>query len=214
MKVLPAMIAEDQRQLDTRLNRVKGFACHIMLDVMDGVFVSGRSLDFDYKLPTGPRYQAHLMVRDPLRRIGGLVGKADTAIIHVESVKDIPGVINVTRDHGLGTFLAINPDTPVDAVAPHISRLDGVLVMTVRPGRYGSPFLPWCLGKVEALRAMDGELVIEVDGGMNPETVARAVETGANMVAVGSYIVASDDPVKAYTQLVESVHAAQLRNQR
>jgi ribulose-phosphate 3-epimerase len=154
------------------------------------------------------------MVRDPLRRIGGLVGKADTAIIHVESVKDIPGVINVARDHGLGTFLAINPDTPVDSVAPHISRLEGVLVMTVRPGRYGSPFLPWCLGKVEALRAMDGELVIEVDGGMNPETAARAVETGANMVAVGSYIVASDDPVKAYTQLVESVHAAQLRNQR
>jgi ribulose-phosphate 3-epimerase len=212
MKVLPALIAEDQRQLDKMLNRVKGFACHIMLDVMDGVFVSGRSLDFDYKLPNGPRYQAHLMVRDPLRYIGGLVGEADTAVIHVESVKDIPEVINVTVDHGLGTFLAINPDTPVDAVAPYILRLDGVLVMTVQPGRYGSPFLPWCLEKVEALRALDGELVIEVDGGMNPENAARAVEAGADMVAVGSYIVASEDPVKAYTRLVEAVHAAMLRN--
>jgi len=214
MKVLPAIIAEDQRQLDNMLNRIKGFACHIMLDVMDGVFVSGRSLDFDYTLPTGLRYQAHLMIEDPLRQIGGLVGKADTAIIHVESVEDISEVINITLDHGLGTFLAINPGTPVDAVAPHISRLDGVLVMTVQPGSYGSPFLPWCLGKVEALRAMDGELVIEVDGGINPETATRAVETGADMVAVGSYIAASDDPMKAYTRLVEAVHAARGRIQR
>jgi len=213
-EVLPAIMAGDQGQLDGRLDRVMGFAGHIMLDVMDGVFVPGRSLDFDYTLPTGPRYQAHLMVEDPLRRISRLVGKVETAIMHVEAVKDVPEAIKVTEDHGLGSFLAINPDTPVDAVAPHLSRLDGVLVMTVQPGRYGSRFLPRCLEKVEALRAMDGELVIEVDGGMNPETAAMAVEMGADVVAAGSYIVASDDPMKAYTRLVEAVHAAQERIRR
>jgi ribulose-phosphate 3-epimerase len=211
---LPAIIAGDQGQLDERLDRVTGFAGHIMLDVMDGGFVPSRSLDFDYKLPKGPRYQAHLMVEDPLRRISRLVGKAETAIIHVEAVEDIPEAIKVTGDHGLGTFLAINPDTPVDAVAPYLSRLDGVLVMTVQPGRYGSRFLPWCLGKVEALRVMDGELIIEADGGMNPETAAMAVEVGADVVAAGSYIVASDDPMKAYTRLVEAVQAARRRMQR
>ena len=210
-EVLPAIMAGDQGQLDGRLDRVMGFAGHIMLDVMDGVFVPGRSLDFDYTLPTGPRYQAHLMVEDPLRRISRLVGKVETAIMHVEAVKDVPEAIKVTEDHGLGSFLAINPDTPVDAVAPHLSRLDGVLVMTVQPGRYGSRFLPWCLVKVEALRAMDGELVIEVDGGMNPETAAMAVEMGADVVASGSYIVASDDPMKAYIRLVEAVHASRGR---
>ncbi|MCK4703507.1 ribulose-phosphate 3-epimerase, partial [Candidatus Bathyarchaeota archaeon] len=87
-------------------------------------------------------------------------------------------------------------------------------VMTVQPGRYGSRFLPWCLKKIEALRAMDGELVIEVDGGMNPETAAMAVEMGADMVASGSYIVASDDPENAYARLVEAVHAARVRAQR
>jgi ribulose-phosphate 3-epimerase len=208
---LPAIIAWDQGQLDERLDRVTGFAGHIMLDVMDGGFVPSRSLDFDYKLPKGPRYQAHLMVEDPLRRISRLVGKAETAIIHVEAVEDIPEAIKVTGDHGLGTFLAINPGTPVDAVAPYLSRLDGVLVMTVQPGRYGSRFLPRCLRKVEALRAMDGELVIEADGGMNPETAAMAVERGADVVAAGSYIVASDTPMKAYTRLVEAVQAARRR---
>ena len=207
-EVIPAIIAGDQVQLDERLDRVTGFAGHIMLDVMDGVFVPGRSLD---TLPKGPRYQVHLMVEDPLRRISRLVGKIETAIIHVEAVKDVQEAISVTGDHGLGSFLSINPDTPVDAVAPHLSRLDGVLVMAVKPGRYGSRFLPWCLKKVEALRAMDGELVIEVDGGMNPETAAMAVEMGADMVAAGSYIVASDDPKNAYARLVEAVHAAQER---
>ena len=213
-EVIPAIIAGDQVQLDERLDRVTGFAGHIMLDVMDGVFVPGRSLDFDYTLPKGPRYQAHLMVEDPLRRISRLVGKIETAIIHVEAVKDVQEAISVTGDHGLGSFLSINPDTPVDAVAPHLSRLDGVLVMTVQPGRYGSRFLPWCLKKVEALRAMDGELVIEVDGGMNPETAAMAVEMGADMVAAGSYVVASDDPENAHARLVEAVHAARVRAQR
>jgi len=213
-EVIPAIIAGDQVQLDERLDRVTGFAGHIMLDVMDGVFVPGRSLDFDYTLPKGPRYQVHLMVEDPLGRISRLVGKIETAIIHVEAVKDVQEAISVTGDHGLGSFLSINPDTPVDAVAPHLSRLDGVLVMTVKPGRYGSRFLPWCLKKVEALRAMDGELVIEVDGGMNPETAAMAVEMGADMVAAGSYVVASDDPENAYARLVEAVHAARVRAQR
>jgi len=210
-EVLPAIIAGDQGQLDERLKRVTGFAGHIMLDVMDGVFVSGSSLDFDYTLPTGPRYQAHLMVEDPLRRLGGLMGKAETAIIHVEAETDIPEAIRRTDDHGLKTFIAVNPDTPVDVVAPYLAKLDGVMVMTVQPGRYGSRFLPWCLGKVEALRAMDGGLIIEVDGGMNPETAAMAVEMGADIVASGSYIIASDDPKKAYARLVEAVHASRGR---
>ncbi len=214
IEVLPAIIAWDQAQLDERLDRVIGFAGHVMLDMMDGVFVPGRSLDFDCTLPTGPRYQAHLMVEDPVRHMGRLVRDIETAIIHVEAVKDIPEAISVTEDHGMGTFLAVNPDTPVDAVTPYLTSLDGVLVMTVQPGRYGSRFLPRCLEKVEALRAMDGELVIEVDGGMNPMTAALAVEMGADMVAAGSYIVASDDPMKAYTRLVEAVHAARRRIRR
>jgi ribulose-phosphate 3-epimerase len=204
-------MAEDQEQLDERLSRVKGFACHVMLDMMDGVFVPGRSLDFDYTLSTGIRYQAHLMIDDPLRHISKLMGYIKTVIIHVETVKNISEAIGVTEDHGLGTFLAVNPDTPVDAVVPYLTSLDGVLVMTVQPGRYGSRFLPRCLEKVEAIRALDGEIVIEVDGGMNPVTAAMAVEMGADMVASGSYIVASDDPMKAYTRLVEAVHAARGR---
>jgi len=209
--VLPAIIAGDQAELDERLGVVTGFAGHIMLDVMDGVFVPGKSLDFDYTLPAGPRYQGHVMAVDPSRHMDRLVGVADSAVIHVEAVGDVAGAVAGARTRGLGAFLAVNPGTPVDAVAPFIPLLDGVLVMAVEPGRYGSPFLPRCLGKVEALRAMDPELVLEVDGGMNPETAALAVEMGADAVAVGSYIFGSGDPSKAYTDILEVVQAASPR---
>jgi len=208
---MPAIIADDQKQLDERLRTVTGFAGHVMLDVMDGVFVPGASLDFEYSLPKGPKYQAHLMAVDPQRHMDRLVGVAEAAVIHVEAVEDAPGAVAAARDRGLEAFLAVNPETPVDAVAPYVPLLDGVLVMTVHPGRYGSPFLPWCLGKVEALRAMDAELVVEVDGGINPETAALAVEMGADAVAVGSYILASGDPSKAYANIVEAAKSASRR---
>ena len=211
MEVLPAIIAVDQEQLDHMLNKVKDFVAYIMLDIMDGVFVPGRSLDFDYRLPADPRYQTHLMVEDPIRHMSRFPVEADTAIIHIESVNNISKVVSVTHDQGIRTFLAINPETPVDAVTAHLSRIDGILVMTVQPGRYGSRFLPWCLEKVKALRTLDDELVIEVDGGMNPETATMAIEMGADAVAVGSYIFSSDDPLKAFISIVEAAQSASHR---
>jgi len=209
--VLPAVIAGDQEELDGRLGLVAGFAGHVMLDVMDGVFVPGRSLDFEYALPKGPRYQGHVMAVDPSRHLDRLVGVADSAVIHVEAVDDVAAAVAGARTRGLAAYLGVNPGTPVEAVSPYVPVLDGVLVMAVEPGRYGSLFLPWCLGKVEALRAMGPELVLEVDGGMNPETAALAVEMGANAVAVGSYISGGGDPSAAYLEVLNAVQAARPR---
>lgn len=214
MEVLPAVIAVDQEQLDEMLSMVKGFVAHVMLDYMDGVFVPGRSMDFDVTLPVGLDYQAHLMVEEPVRHLSRLPAEVDTAIIHVESVNDVSEALGVAHHRGLRAFLAANPETSVDEVAPYLSRVDGVLVMTVKPGRYGSRFLPKCLGKVEALRELDHDLFIEVDGGMNPETAALAVEMGADAVAVGSYVFGSGDPSKAYRDILEAAQAASPRTRR
>ncbi len=208
---MTAVIAVDQGQLDEMLGRVRGFAARVMLDFMDGVCVPERSMGFDFTLPVGLGYQAHLMVEDPVRHLGRLPAGVDTAIIHVESVTDASEALSDARCRGLKAFLAINPGTPVDAVAPYLSRVDGVVVMTVEPGGYGSPFLPRCLGKVEAVKTMDPGLVVEVDGGMNPETAASAVEVGADAVAVGSYVMGSRNPLKAYMDIVDAVQAASPR---
>lgn len=202
--IIPAVIASDQDELDAGLRKVTPFASVIQLDVMDGVFVPSRSLDFELKLPEGPHYQAHLMVADVQRYVKRFRSSAGTLIIHAESLRDIEAEVGELRTPGVGLFLAINPETPVMRVAPVLGELDGVMVMTVNPGRYGSRFLPECLDKVGELKTLRRSLTVEVDGGMVPETVRLARGRGVDLFTSGSYIMRSPDPLRAYRELEEA----------
>jgi len=200
-RIIPAVIATDQTELDTALKKVAGFAPLIQLDVMDGLFVPGRSLDFEMELADGPCYQAHLMVRDHWVYIRRLRGRAETIVVHVEGLVDVEREVDELMGLDGKLFLALNPGTPVSAVAAVLDILDGVLVMTVNPGRYGGAFLPECLDKVEELKGLRRVLTVEVDGGMVPETVRLARERGVDLFTSGSYIMKSVDPLGAYREL-------------
>ena len=200
-RIIPAVIAADQAELDLSLGRVAGFASLIQLDVMDGLFVPGRSLDFEMELAEGPCYQAHLMVKDHWAHIRRLRGRAETIIVHAEGLGDVEHEVDELRGLGGKLFLAINPGTPVGTVAAVLDRLDGVMVMTVNPGRYGGVFLPECLDKVAELKGLSASLTVEVDGGMVPETIRLAKEKGVDLFTSGSYIMKSADPLGAYMEL-------------
>ena len=139
LRVIPAIIAETPKELDEKLRRVLGFSKMVMLDVMDGVFVESRSINFTSDLPSGILYQSHLMVKDPLHYAETIRGKVDTAIIHIESISGIKEIEQIKK-MDFNVFLALNPGTPASCVIPHLSLIDGVLIMTVEPGRYGAPF--------------------------------------------------------------------------
>ncbi len=199
--IVPAIIARSQGELDSMLERLKGRVERVMLDVMDGVFVPNRSLDFEFTLPEGFEYEVHMMTVDPLERLSSLFGKVDTAIVHVETVSDIGGVIDRVRELGLRLTLAISPETEVKFIEPYLDEVDGVLVMTVNPGRYGGEFLPETLEKVRRIREIDREIPIEVDGGMNVENSRAARDAGANIIASGSFIMKSEDIERAVRAL-------------
>jgi len=199
-EVLPAVIAKTQAELDSMLSRVP-FAENIMLDLMDGRFVGSVSLDFKMNLPEGHRYQLHVMANDPLERIHGLPGVIDTVILHAEALQNIGEAVKHVETLGLEPFIALNPETSVKIVEPHLDSLDGVLVMTVNPGQYGAKFLPEQLSKVRVLRDLSPTINIEVDGGMNDQTADLAIKAGANMIASGSYIMKNIDPKTAYKRL-------------
>jgi ribulose-phosphate 3-epimerase len=202
--VVPAIIARNQEELDASLDKVKHFASIIQLDVMDGIFVPGKSLDFKVKVPEGPSYQAHLMVSDLQPYVERYRSLADTLIIHVECLRDVRAEVERLKKLGPCLFLALNPETPVEKVSTVIGSIDGVMVMTVEPGRYGGMFLPECLSKVEELKALRGDLTVEVDGGMVPETVRLARKRGVDLFTSGSYILKSPDPLKAYRELEDA----------
>lgn len=199
-QILPAIIAQDQQELDQMLNKIP-FAENIMLDLMDGKFVEAKSLDFPMKLPKNHRYQLHLMAVNPLEHLKEIPPEIDTVILHIETLEDVSEAIHEIRSKNRGIYLALNPETPATAVKPYLKEIDGVLIMTVNPGQYGAKFLPEQLFKVRELRETSTTLNIEVDGGMSDKTIGLAVAAGANMVASGSFIMKSPSPESAYNIL-------------
>lgn len=199
--IVPAIIAQSQGELESMLELLRGKVDRVMLDIMDGVFVPNRSLDFQFTLPEDFEYEAHLMVVEPLERIGGMAGMIDSVILHVETLKDIRASVEYVKNQGFKVILALNPETSVEYVEPHLEEVDRILVMTVDPGRYGGRFLPDTLNKCREIREMHGTIPIEVDGGMNPENARAAREAGATIIASGSFIMKSGDVGRAVEAL-------------
>jgi ribulose-phosphate 3-epimerase len=203
--IVPAIIAKEQSQIDTMLDKVKGKAERIMVDVMDDQFVPNTSLDFNFKLQTGFEYEAHLMITNPLDWIRENGDKVDIVIIHIETLEDVDEAIEFVKKRGIDVILAMRPETQVDTILEYIKKIDGVLIMTADPGHYCEVFLSDTLDKIKKVREIDENIPIEVDGCMDPENVKLASSAGANVFATGSYIFKSDDVDKALRELQNAI---------
>jgi ribulose-phosphate 3-epimerase len=200
--VIPAIIAKNQDELNSRIDLVKNYVKIIQLDFMDGIFVPNRSIDFNFELPdVDCCYEAHLMVKNPLKWIVKNHSKVDTILTHYETLINPQKVIDNVRNEGKKIGFVINPETSIDEIIDYLDQLDQVLIMTVDPGFYGSPFLPEVVKKISELREIAPFLNIEVDGGITNKTIEIVDEAGANMFVSGSYIVQSDNVEKSIQSL-------------
>ena len=201
-EIIPAIIAKTQEELDERLLRVKDYVNTVQLDVMDDIFVPNTSLFFDFDLKgINLSYEAHLMVQKPEEWIKNYADKVDTILVHYESSYDAKQVIQTVKDLGKRIGFVLSPETPASKLDPVIEKIDQVLVMTVNPGFYGSPFLAEMTEKIQTLRLKNPDLDIEVDGGITDKTIRKVYEAGANLFVSGSYIVKSDDVQRAIDSL-------------
>lgn len=209
-RILGAVIANEQGELDAIVSRLKDSVDWMQLDVMDGSFVPNKSLEFDFRLPeTGNKYEAQLMVKDPGNWIRRNAEKFDSLLIHTECCR-YPSrgperMLDLGRELCKKVGLALRPETPVETIKPFLDRVDEVLVMTVEPGAYGGMFQPPTLEKVRTLRKMNPELDIEVDGGIDDYTIRLAYEAGSNFFVSGSYLLKSDNVGQAVERLKRSI---------
>jgi ribulose-phosphate 3-epimerase len=204
-RIVPTIIVNTQYELDRMLARLRGNVLRVMLDIMDGRFVSNASLDFDFQLPSSFEYEAHLMVENPSEYVDKLAGRVDWAILHIETLKNPEAEIRYFKEKGFKVSLASNSGTPLEEVIPYLDLLDGVLVLTVNPGRHGAEFKPEALDKVRRLRGMGVTLPIEVDGGVNPDTILEIKNAGADVFACGSYLLRFDDVAEGIQALREAM---------
>jgi ribulose-phosphate 3-epimerase len=200
--IIPAIIAKNQDELEEKIKKVADFVDIIQLDFMDGKFVPNNSIDFDFRLPeTKCKFESHLMITDPEKWIENHASKVDTILIHYESIKDPMLIIKLVKDKNKKVGFVLNPETSISKIENYLDYLDQVLIMTVNPGFYGSPFLPDMIDKISDLRKIKPELDIEVDGGVVPDTIGLVDKAGANMFVSGSYIVKSNNVRDSITNL-------------
>ncbi|MDP2750747.1 MAG: ribulose-phosphate 3-epimerase [Nanoarchaeota archaeon] len=200
--IAPSIIAKNQGELEEKLDRVKDFAKVIHLDVMDGNFVQNESLNFDFILPELPcRVEAHLMVRYPEKWIAKNYRKADLIQVHYETCKSLPKLCKFLKQHKKQVGLVLNPETKVSDVSDKLKYFDQVLVMTVNPGFYGSPFLKENLDKIYEIKQLRKGIEVEVDGGITDKTIKYARDAGADVFVSGSYVMKAENPEEAFNKL-------------
>lgn len=213
IKISPSMLASDYANLEKELNKCKnGGADLIHLDVMDGHFVPNISIGAPViKAMKGVcqiPFDVHLMISNPLDYIDDFADAgADIITFHTECDSDIDKTVDKILSNGCKAALAVKPNTPIDEVYPYLDRLSMVLVMTVEPGFGGQSFMESTMPKIKALREKCPDIDIQVDGGINLETVKIAGRAGANVFVAGSAVFKSDDPAKTIGALKENARA-------
>ena len=208
--VLPSMLKCDFGHLADQLAMLEqGGADALHLDIMDGHFVPNLTYGFPLveamrKLTRLP-LELHLMIDNPAPYLARYRDAgADGMTIHIEAVADPREALGQIRDLGAEAGLALNPPTPLSAIEPYLAACDVILVMSVMPGFGGQSFEPVAVDKVRQLRGrLSAGQVIEVDGGINDETIAQCAAAGANWFVAGSAVFGASNPAVEVQRLTE-----------
>jgi ribulose-phosphate 3-epimerase len=141
------------------------------------------------------------MVQDPVDWIEKNHMKVNTILAHFESCNNPTELIDLVKEKNKQVGFVLNPETSITEIEKYLGHIDQILIMTVNPGFYGSPFLPEMVEKISQLRKIAPDLDIEVDGGVTPKTIGLVDKAGANLFVSGSYIVKSENVQEAIDNL-------------
>ena len=211
VRIAPSILSADFAALGDAIAAVeRGGADLIHVDVMDGHFVPNitigppvvRSIRRVARVPL----DVHLMIEHADRYIDAFAAAGAAMIsVHVEASRHLHRTIHAIKALGVQAGVVLNPATPVVAIQEIAADVDFVLVMSVNPGFGGQTFIPHSESKIREVRALldlvGNQAAVEVDGGVDAQTIGRVVSAGARILVAGSAIFGSADPEAATREL-------------
>jgi ribulose-phosphate 3-epimerase len=216
-RVAPSILSADFARLGAQVAAVMEAGARVVhVDVMDGHFVPPITIGplvagaiADQVHEAGGALDVHLMIEAPERQIAEFAkAGADSITFHEEATPHANRTLAAIRELGCLAGIALNPGTPVEAVAELGGLADIVLCMSVNPGWGGQSFIESSPGKVERLRPLVGEARIEVDGGVDATTAGPLASAGASLFVAGSAVFGAPDPAQAYSDIASAAGAA------
>ncbi len=215
VEIEPSLYAADFANLGGQVEHLLNAGARIFhFDVGDGHFVEPITIGPVVLRAISPLVHerggvldCHLMVTNPARHIHQIAqAGGDSVTVHIEAVDDPAATASLAREHGLEVGLALNPDTPVERALEASDGFDLVNCMSVHPGYSGQAFIPESLDRLRELRSgLPDDVFVQVDGGINEETVVPARDAGAQLFVAASAIFGREDLPRAYRRLVQAL---------
>ena len=213
IRIAPSILSANFAALGEEIRKVEEAGAHLIhVDVMDGHFVPNitlgppvvKSIRKTTKLPL----DVHLMITDPDKYIPAFVeAGANTLTVHAEATVHLDRTLNFIRSRNVGAGVSINPATPLQAVEHALGLADMLLLMTVNPGFEGQKFIPYTVEKIRQARQVienrNYRCVIEVDGGIDTDTLPDVIRAGAQVIVAGSAIFHAADPARKIKEMLE-----------